>query len=70
MADLRSGVPSPCNQICVLNGDKVCIGCGRSSEEIGSWSGASVEQQLEIIANASERLRRINAPTANKGLLE
>ncbi len=59
MADLSQGVPSPCNQICVLNAEKVCIGCGRSSEEIGHWSGATVDEQLTIVEQAYKRLRSL-----------
>ena len=28
---------SPCNRICKLNDEQICIGCGRSWEEIRDW---------------------------------
>lgn len=61
MADLRQGIPSPCNQICVLNADKICIGCGRSSEEIGHWSAATLDEQLTIVEQACNRLRNLQS---------
>lgn len=56
MADLGQGIPSPCNKICVLNADKVCLGCGRSSEEIARWSQAGWDEQLQIVTQAAKRL--------------
>lgn len=29
---------SPCRQICRLGADRVCDGCGRTIQEIASWS--------------------------------
>ena len=34
---MQSEMASPCIDICRLNDDQICIGCGRSSEEIGRW---------------------------------
>ncbi len=28
---------SPCKRICKLDNEKICIGCGRSWEEIRDW---------------------------------
>jgi len=52
-------VPSPCNKICKLNAGQVCIGCGRSIDEIAIWAGASREQRLQIRAQAAARLATI-----------
>ncbi|MGZ9410804.1 MAG: DUF1289 domain-containing protein [Methylocystis sp.] len=30
-------VDSPCIKICELNGDGVCVGCGRTRAEIAGW---------------------------------
>jgi len=49
------GVPSPCVRNCCLNGDDVCMGCGRSLEEILQWHNASDEQRISILERA--RLR-------------
>jgi predicted Fe-S protein YdhL (DUF1289 family) len=42
-------VASPCTQICTLDGE-LCIGCGRTLDEIGGWSGASSAERLAILA--------------------
>jgi hypothetical protein len=46
---------SPCNKVCRLNPDNICIGCGRSLEEIGDWSQADAARRLEICQSARER---------------
>jgi uncharacterized protein len=50
-------VESPCIKVCVLDAQSVCVGCGRSLEEIGSWSGASPDEQREICQKAAQRRR-------------
>lgn len=47
---------SPCIKVCQLNPAQVCIGCGRSLEEIAQWPGAAAEQQRRILENARQRL--------------
>lgn len=67
MADLRQGFPSPCNQICVLNAEAVCVGCGRNSDEIGRWGLAHWDEQMQIAERASVRLQALNDNTTKKG---
>ena len=52
-------VPSPCVNICKLNPDQICTGCGRHIDEVIAWPSASEDQKLRILAAASERLARI-----------
>jgi len=40
---------SPCVDICTLDSDFVCIGCGRSIEEILKWQEYTVEQQAAVL---------------------
>lgn len=49
-------IQSPCNKICTLNEQKICVGCGRSREEIGSWSGLSDADQKRVVERAKARL--------------
>ncbi len=46
---------SPCVSICTVDDDDVCLGCGRTLDEITQWSGYSREQQWEIIDALVER---------------
>jgi len=50
-------VQSPCINICRLNADKICIGCGRTASEVGEWLGASEPRRLAIRRAASARLK-------------
>lgn len=45
---VRHSVKSPCNKICTIR-DDVCIGCGRTLEEIGKWSTLTNIQAQAII---------------------
>ncbi|HEX9138878.1 MAG TPA: DUF1289 domain-containing protein [Steroidobacteraceae bacterium] len=46
---------SPCTGVCRLDQRQVCVGCGRSAEEIGEWLGASAMRKDEICAAALRR---------------
>jgi predicted Fe-S protein YdhL (DUF1289 family) len=42
---------SPCIGVCQLDGrTQTCIGCGRTIDEIASWSGLSAEERRAIVA--------------------
>lgn len=49
---------SPCVRNCCLDGDDVCVGCGRHINEITGWSAASPQQQWQIVAKAKQRLAK------------
>jgi len=56
---------SPCVRNCCLDDDNVCLGCGRSLDEIVAWSGASDAQKRAILSRsrvrAAERNRRLDS---------
>ena len=47
-------VPSPCVDICALDEKDICIGCGRSAEEILDWGVMTNEQKRQVLKNISE----------------
>ena len=50
-------VSSPCNKTCKLNkANKMCIGCGRTLENIAEWSKASPDRLEEIKRESEMRL--------------
>ena len=51
--------PSPCTDICRLNNNGICIGCGRTKAEITVWSSASEQERESIAGKASVRLKTI-----------
>lgn len=59
----QPAVKSPCNSVCALNADDVCIGCFRTAEEIGGWSRMTAEQQRQVVVRAQARAK-VNNPFA------
>jgi len=52
----RSDRPlSPCILICTLDEDKICLGCGRSLEQISGWALMSKDEQWAIIDELATR---------------
>jgi predicted Fe-S protein YdhL (DUF1289 family) len=49
---------SPCIRNCCLDEDNVCMGCGRSLDEIVAWSTASATDKAAILERSRERARR------------
>ena len=48
--------PSPCTGICTVDKARaLCIGCGRSLDEIARWPAASPAEQQLITARAQAR---------------
>ncbi|HEY1772282.1 MAG TPA: DUF1289 domain-containing protein [Gammaproteobacteria bacterium] len=50
-----SEVPSPCVRNCCLDEREVCLGCGRSLDEIKAWSEAEDTERLAILEKAARR---------------
>ena len=48
-------LPSPCVRNCCLDEDDVCIGCGRTVEEIIRWGDADNSERLQILDTAKKR---------------
>lgn len=53
---------SPCVEVCELDSDFVCVGCGRTIEEVLKWREYTDEQKQKVInrifgGNTDERSR-------------
>ena len=48
-------ISSPCIKICTLV-DKICIGCGRTQDEIREWYTATDQRKQEIKLASEKRL--------------
>jgi predicted Fe-S protein YdhL (DUF1289 family) len=58
-ANVRGGpVPSPCISVCIVDprGSGLCIGCGRTLDEIASWIDLSDEERRRVIDALGARL--------------
>lgn len=62
----RSARPlSPCISVCTLDEDKICLGCGRSMQQISAWARMSVAQQWEVIDDlAAHRTKKLDTIVA------
>jgi predicted Fe-S protein YdhL (DUF1289 family) len=60
-------VPSPCISVCVLDRSaNVCIGCGRTLDEIASWSELDDDARREVLARLPERLAHVGGKSRNE----
>jgi uncharacterized protein len=48
-------VESPCINVCTLDAQQVCMGCGRTIEEIAAWARMSAEEQRAVCERAAKR---------------
>ena len=57
-APVEPPVRSPCVSICVLDpvGSGVCVGCGRTLDEVAAWSQMSNAQRKDVVARCPGRL--------------
>jgi uncharacterized protein len=51
---------SPCINVCTLDAQKICIGCGRSIEEIAVWSRLGDEERRAVCERAARRKQSIS----------
>lgn len=42
-------VPSPCQNICILDDEQVCIGCRRTMEEVANWGKYTDNEKIIIL---------------------
>jgi uncharacterized protein len=54
---IASNVTTPCTKVCVVHPARsICIGCGRSLDEIARWSGLTEVERIAIMAQLPARL--------------
>jgi uncharacterized protein len=56
-------ISTPCRNICVIDPrNGLCTGCGRSLDEIASWSRLGEPERRAIMAELPRRMARAFAP--------
>lgn len=55
---------SPCIRHCCLDDRDICLGCGRSLQEILDWHGASDDDRRAILQRAEQRREARPTPGA------
>jgi predicted Fe-S protein YdhL (DUF1289 family) len=65
MASAEPSIQSPCNRVCVMHPSRhICIGCGRSLDEITHWIELTEAERRAIMAQLPERLAAGNGVNA------
>jgi uncharacterized protein len=55
-------IQSPCNKICTIDAaSRLCVGCGRTLDEIARWTALSDGERARIMAELPQRLQRSQA---------
>jgi predicted Fe-S protein YdhL (DUF1289 family) len=54
-------IDAPCVRNCCLDMQGICMGCGRSLDEIRQWSGLTDQQRAEHLEIAALRRRQRSA---------
>lgn len=57
--DQQPSIESPCVRNCCLNGEDVCMGCGRHLEEILKWHRATDIERSAILERALKRRSKL-----------
>jgi len=57
-------VQSPCVNVCELNDQDLCVGCLRTLDEIGRWSGADAHERLVILDAIAKRTNNDREPAS------
>ena len=51
-------ISSPCTKVCAVDGvSGLCLGCGRTLDEIAKWGTLSEAERLAIMATLAERMK-------------
>jgi predicted Fe-S protein YdhL (DUF1289 family) len=60
MASAEPIIQSPCNRVCVMHPRRqICIGCGRSLDEIARWIQLTESERADIMAQLPQRLTAV-----------
>ena len=55
-------ISSPCKKVCAVDGKTgLCLGCGRTLKEIGSWTRYTEVERNTIMQELDERMERLRA---------
>jgi uncharacterized protein len=62
MTSIATTIESPCRQICVVHPTRqLCIGCGRSLDEIARWMDFDDAERARVMAQLPARLQTLPA---------
>ncbi|MFN3171503.1 MAG: DUF1289 domain-containing protein [Hyphomicrobiales bacterium] len=65
----QNSVLSPCIQICRIDPLlQLCLGCGRTMDEIGRWSKLSDPQRLQVMDVLPDRMKHLKMQRKAAGI--
>jgi len=65
MPSVQTSIESPCNRVCVVHpARQLCIGCGRTLDEIAHWLDLSGAERTRIMAQLPSRMASLPGATA------
>ncbi|MFG1462955.1 DUF1289 domain-containing protein [Xanthobacter sp. DSM 24535] len=55
-----AAIETPCVKLCQVDPlSSLCVGCGRTTQEIGGWISMSPARRSAVMAQLPERLQRL-----------
>jgi uncharacterized protein len=61
-------IETPCVKVCVVDPETaLCIGCGRTRDEIGLWLSISADARRAVMAQLPERMANLTLSKRRKG---
>lgn len=62
---------TPCVQVCQIDQMlRLCLGCGRTLDEIGRWSKLNDPQRLMVMQQLPKRMKKLEPQRRAAGLLQ
>ena len=62
MASIATAIESPCTEVCVVHPTlQLCIGCGRSLDEIANWINFDGAERARLMAQLPSRLAAMSS---------
>ncbi len=52
-------IASPCIRVCTLSDEDVCLGCGRTLEDITHWSKMTEAEKAQCVQRAASTLQQL-----------
>jgi predicted Fe-S protein YdhL (DUF1289 family) len=61
--DAMAAIDSPCNKVCIVDKPSgLCVGCGRTLDEIAAWTRFSSAERTRIMRDLPRRLQLLGEP--------
>jgi uncharacterized protein len=68
MDEFGRDIETPCVKVCVVEPEtQLCIGCGRTRNEIASWIGMAANERHTIILALPERMATMTLRKTRRG---